>query len=174
MLKLRKLLTNRYDWYESCLQQFAEQDGHGNLSRPLIEFLAHIGREPVRLVAIASQMNVSRQWARRLANEAQELGWIDLEVDTFDKRAMIVKYSAHGWSVVKLAAARMKQIDTELERRIGAENVAELIRILDLDWGEPCIGDAEDNSPAFTSAIGAKKRALKSKSLDKGSEVTSK
>lgn len=158
MPRLRKLLTERYDWYEACLQQLAELDGYGNLSKPVVEFLAHIGRDPVKLVDLARQLGVSRQWARRLANEAAEIGLVELATDPSDKRAMIVSFSKNGWRVVRLAAARMREIDTELENRIGTENFEMLIDILSQDWGPANMPQTETTDTTLPVARDQRRR----------------
>lgn len=135
MLQLRKWLTARHDWMETCLQQLAALDGYGDLPRPLVQLFAHIGREPVRLSELARLLGTSRQWVLRLAHQGREMGMLILDTDPGDKRAMTVAFSDAGWRVVRLAVARMAEIEDELARRIGRERLAELVAILAMDWG---------------------------------------
>lgn len=135
MLQLRKWLTSRHDWYEACMQQLAERDGFGHLSRPMFEFMAHIGKEPVGLTEIARQMSVSRQWVARLAREGADMDLLALTSDPADKRALMVQFSESGWRMVRQAVARMAQIEAELARRIGAKNLELLVSVLSMDWG---------------------------------------
>lgn len=135
MLQLRKWLTSRHEWYELCLQQLAELEGYGHLSRPMVQLCAHIGKEPVSLSDVARLMGVSRQWIARLANEGCQMGILELSTPPEDKRALLVQFSRDGWRMVRLAAGRMRQIEAILAERIGAENLAHLVDILSLDWG---------------------------------------
>lgn len=170
MPKLRKLLNERHAWFETCLSQLAEIDGYGDLSPPLVQFFSHIGREPVRLGDIAAKMNVSRQWAQRLAKEGEGLGLLELDVDPNDRRAMILRFSDNGWRVVRLAAARMTEIELELAERIGRENVDKLMELLALDWGPAEIPQPESSAAAFSLLGVEKKRAGRRKQGKKARE----
>ncbi len=136
MLQLRKLLTARYEWFEVRLQQLAEEDGYGHLSPPMVHLCAHIGKEPVPIVTLARQLSVSRQWVNRLAREGQEMGILELTIDPADRRAMRVSFSSSGWKMVRLAVARMNQIEEELAARIGKDNLEQLVALLAMDWGD--------------------------------------
>jgi DNA-binding MarR family transcriptional regulator len=135
MLQLRKWLTNRHDWFELCLQQLAELEGYGHLSRPMVQLCAHVGKEPVGLSEIAKQMGVSRQWVARLANEGYEMGFFELIADPSDMRALQIRFGSAGWKMVRLAAARMRQIEAVIVARIGKGNLERLVEILSMDWG---------------------------------------
>ena len=139
MLHLRKLLIERTAWFDTCLSPLAELDGYGHLTPALTEMLKHIGREPVRMSDLARQMGVSRQWIRQLAVEGVEEGILELLDDPNDKRSMMIQFSKEGWQLVRVAAARMEQIEDELARRIGKENLAKLCELLALEWGPAAI-----------------------------------
>ena len=135
MLHLRKLLIQKMEWYEAYLREQQEIDGYSFLSRPLVQFLSHIGREPVRLTTIARQLGTSRQWTLRLANEGHALGILTLDIDPADKRALIVRFSKRGWNMVKRATRSMRQIEDDLGDRIGKANLTLLVELLGRDWG---------------------------------------
>lgn len=134
MPSLRKLLAERHRWYEENLERLAALDGYGDLSKPLVEFLALLGRDKVRLTDLATKIGASRQWALRLANEGKDRGLLELSYDPNDKRALMVGFSDEGWKVVKLAVARMTEIEEELSARIGLKNFNALLEILSMEW----------------------------------------
>ncbi|MEM7728561.1 MAG: MarR family winged helix-turn-helix transcriptional regulator [Pseudomonadota bacterium] len=146
MPRLRQLLAARHRWFEAALQDLAVLDGYGDLSAPMVQMLSHIGRDPVRIGEIARAMQVSRQWVQKLAKEGEQLGLLSPTVDPKDRRALCIGFSEDGWRVVRLAAARMEEIERELEGRIGEKALDALMDILGTDWGEPKVANPRPSS----------------------------
>ena len=135
--QLRRLLTQRSDWFEASLRSTAREHGYDRLPRSVVQLFAHIGRSAVPISGIAREMGVSRQWVRMIAARAAELGLVSLETDPTDKRAMLVDYTPAGRDMVRTATVSMAAIEAELERRIGRERFEQLVALLGEDWGPP-------------------------------------
>lgn len=137
MLHLRKLLTDRAEWFERSLSVLAELDGYGDLPSPLVQMCKYIGKDPVRMTVLAEHLGVSRQRVAQIAGEGCERGILELSDDPDDGRVKRVGFSVEGWAVARKAAARMVQIEGELARRIGRRNLEKLCELLSMDWGPP-------------------------------------
>jgi DNA-binding MarR family transcriptional regulator len=147
MPKLRKLLIAKSEWYEACLHRQAQAAGYGHLKPAMVEFIKHLGREPMRIALLAEHLDVSRPRISQLAAEGVGLGILELVEDASDKRVMLVGFSAQGWEMVRSATADMSGIDAELARRIGRTNLDRLIDLLDMDWGPPEVRTAAVPGP---------------------------
>ena len=160
MLQLRKLLTERAEWFERALSALAELDGYGDLPPPLVQMCKYIGKDPVRMTVLAEHLGVSRQRVAQIAGEGCERGLLELSDDPEDGRVKRVGFSAEGWTVARKAAARMAQIETELARRIGRRNLEQLCELLATDWGPPSVttrpGSRGAPAPAATLHPGAR------------------
>jgi DNA-binding MarR family transcriptional regulator len=137
MPKLRKLLIEKSEWYEACLHRQAQAAGYGHLKPAMVQFIKHLGREPMRIALLAEHLDVSRPRISQLAAEGVGLGILQLVEDENDKRVMLVGFSDQGWEMVRSATVDMNRIDAELARRIGRANLDRLIELLDMDWGSP-------------------------------------
>jgi len=140
MLQLRKLLTERAEWFERALASLAHLDGYGDLPQPVVQICRFVGKEPVRMSVLAEHLGVSRQRVAQVASEGCALGILALSDDPDDGRVKRVGFSEEGWEVVRMAVARMTQIENELARRIGKRNLEQLVELLGADWGPPTFG----------------------------------
>jgi DNA-binding MarR family transcriptional regulator len=118
----------------------------------MVQFIKHLGREPMRIALLAEHLDVSRPRISQLAAEGVGLGILKLVEDENDKRVMLVAFSAQGWDMVRSATADMNRIDAELARRIGRANLDRLIELLDMDWGSPEVRAAAVPGPVSKKA----------------------
>jgi DNA-binding MarR family transcriptional regulator len=152
MAKLRKLLIEKCEWYEACLHRQAQAAGYGHLKPAMVQFIKHLGREPMRIALLAEHLDVTRPRISQLAAEGVGLGILQLFEDENDGRVLLVGFSAQGWEMVGSATAEMNRIDAELARRIGRANLDRLIELLDMDWGSPELRAAATPGPVTRKA----------------------
>lgn len=144
-----RYLTDKVDWYEACVQRYDERRGHVHVKPTLVPLLKNMVRgEDSRMHLLALKMGVTRRRVSQIVAEGVECGLLDLIQDPDDARASIVRLTPEGLQICDDAIEAMRRVETELVKRIGARNVAELTRILKMDWGPPALAeDSLDVSP---------------------------
>jgi DNA-binding MarR family transcriptional regulator len=86
------------------------------------------------LSELARALSVSRQAVHQLANEAARLGLVEFVASESDGRVKLLRFTQKGWAMSESAARAFAAIETELAQQIGAQDLAELKRILGKAW----------------------------------------
>lgn len=101
------------------------QPAHGdNLFR-------HIGAEGSRITAIAAQTHLTKQYIGNLAAELEVRGYVERVTDPQDGRAKLVRFTAKGRELERVAEAALDALEEELAARLGAEKLAQLRQLLE-------------------------------------------
>jgi DNA-binding MarR family transcriptional regulator len=90
----------------------------------------HIDREGTRLVELARRLGVTKQAVGPLVSDLERLGVLELDDDPADGRAKRVRFSDRGLQAIRHGLGVLREIETELERRIGRRKVDALRRAL--------------------------------------------
>ena len=133
---LRHLLMHRSNWMEERVLERAERNGYPRVTTAMNRLFAQLGGRPMGLSQLARRLSVSRQAIHKLAQEAEKQGLVEFVPSEEDGRVLLVRFSQKGWRMSALAAAAFVEIEQELARHIGVDNVEELRRILSLPWPE--------------------------------------
>ena len=86
---------------------------------------------------IAHRMQVSRQAISKSLRELQALGFIQLENDHDRRNQKLVVMTKRGLQLAVAARSELRDIETAIARRIGAEAIAALRGALEKGWGNP-------------------------------------
>lgn len=97
---------------------------HGNVMEQLTM------EEPLRLTDVAKRSGITAQSAGALVDELEELGYIERRPDPGDRRAKLIHLTARGRRNVDLAFDIVKEVEKELEHRLGKRSLAQLRRAL--------------------------------------------
>jgi DNA-binding MarR family transcriptional regulator len=92
--------------------------------------LPHIDREGTRLVELARRLGVTKQAVGQLVAELERLGALELVPDPADGRAKLVRFTARGLGAIRHGLGVLRELETELERRIGRAHMSALRRAL--------------------------------------------
>jgi len=96
----------------------------------------HIAPEGSRLTELAEQAEMTKQSMAYLVEHLAGRGYVRMERDPADGRAVRVKLTAKGRRFVAVALAASAEIEREAVARMGAENMARLRHLLaELDAG---------------------------------------
>lgn len=137
---LHRYLTDKFDWYDACLQRYAKRRGHVHIKPSMIQLLKHMVRgEDARMHLLALKMGVTRRRISQIVAEGLESGLLAAFQDPEDARVTLVRLTEDGQRICDEDVAAMHRMEAELAKRIGAKNVAELTRILKMDWGPPML-----------------------------------
>ncbi len=133
-LNLRQLLLKRSHWFEERIFGAADRYGYGFITPAMNRLFAHMPREPVSISALARRLAVSRQAVHQTVTEACRRGILELVVHDSDARLRKVQFTEQGRTMTRSASRAAREIEDELERRLGAEDFAALRRILERPW----------------------------------------
>ncbi|MEP6492105.1 MAG: hypothetical protein ABJF01_05475 [bacterium] len=93
---------------------------------PLFANLSVDEQDGVRLVDLAGRAQVSRQWMARVAKDLEGLGYVRLDPDAADQRAIRVRLEARGRAFRAAADKGMARLVSRYANDLGAARVAAL------------------------------------------------
>jgi DNA-binding MarR family transcriptional regulator len=132
------LLKSLY-WFDNALQSGLKKSGFEAVTRAQSLILLNIMVGESRAARLANNLGVSRQAMSQMLGEMEKRGLITFKADDADKRAQIVMFSAESRDMRNAAMRILARLERELEKRIGARNVAALQKALAADWGPSVI-----------------------------------
>lgn len=104
------------------------QPTHGN------NLFRHLRREGSRVTEIAEQAQLTKQYIGNLADYLEERGYVERVPDPRDGRAKLVRLTAKGQEVERIAEETLQRLEGELTAHLGAMKMATLRELLeDLD-----------------------------------------
>jgi DNA-binding MarR family transcriptional regulator len=89
-----------------------------------------LGAGDVPLSLLVRQLKVSKQAAGQLVDTLVLRGYLKREVDEADRRRFTVALTERGWHAAAVQRTERERIDAELERRVGADAMAQTRRTL--------------------------------------------
>jgi DNA-binding MarR family transcriptional regulator len=136
---LARLLLDGFRWFETALLRRLAQAGYPGLTMSHSALFAALDRDGTRPAELARRLSVTRQSAHQTVHELVEMGLVELIRDPDDRRASLARLTGAGRDHVKVARRIFRDLERELERRIGARRVADLRKSLSLDWGDALV-----------------------------------
>ncbi len=89
-----------------------------------------MGAGDAPLSVLAQQLKLSKQAAGQLVETLVLRGYLKREVDEADRRRLTVTLTERGWHAAAVQRTERERIDAELERRVGADAMAQTRRTL--------------------------------------------
>lgn len=129
-------LLQAFFWFDDGLQSYLQARGWDQVTRPQSMVMANVVVGVHKPSDIARNLGISRQAVHTTINQMVELGMLELQDDSDDRRAKIVVVSEKGKAMGRDADDAMTAITAELRRRIGPKNVENLVKAFKEDWGE--------------------------------------
>lgn len=124
-------------WMDESLQRSLKSAGWPSLSRTRSMIMLNIAGGINRPAHIAKNIGVSRQAVHQMLQEMQTEGLVYLEQDPSDKRAKLVYYSEDSKDMRAAAEQMMRNIESELGKRIGHRSLSQLKKAMGSSWGAP-------------------------------------
>lgn len=131
---LHQLLVDRSEWMNTRMMEGAERNGYGEVTHAMSRLFTHLAGRPVGLSELARKLAVSRQAVHQLANDAAALGLVEFVPSENDGRVKLLRFTQKGWGMSDAAVRELGAIEAALARQIGAQDLAELKRILSKPW----------------------------------------
>lgn len=104
--------------------------GFKDLKNSQVFCLAHIDLNGTSIVDLAERSNVSKQAASKLVGELVALGYLSTSQAPSDGRAILVRFTPRGRSLMKQSFELFADIERDYSRRLGAQTYAVLKRAL--------------------------------------------
>ncbi|TNF24626.1 MAG: MarR family transcriptional regulator [Deltaproteobacteria bacterium] len=95
-----------------------------------LALLPHIPFEGIRQTALADALEVSKQAVGQLVGELTEFGVLALVPDPTDRRAKLVRFTAHGVAMMREGLAVFGELERELAAHVGPPAMDELRALL--------------------------------------------
>jgi DNA-binding MarR family transcriptional regulator len=135
-------LLDGFMWFDGALQSNLDTRGWGGVRRLESMIMIHLHAGARRPAELARLIGVTRQSMNTALRELEAKQLVRLVADPTDRRCRRVEFAPEGAAMRREAQAIMQGLRRHLEQRLGADVLAELERILALDWGEPPMLDA--------------------------------
>jgi DNA-binding MarR family transcriptional regulator len=132
---LARLLFEGFRWFEAALLHRLAEAGYPGLGVSHSAIFAVLDRDGTRPAEIARRLGVTRQSAHQAVHELAAMGLLELIDDPDDRRASVARLTAAGGRHVKVARRIFRDLESELENRIGSRKVAALRDALTAAWG---------------------------------------
>lgn len=133
-LTLRTLLMLRHEELYDRAFATAGDYGYGDVTPAMARLFVQVAREPLSISELARRLAISRQSVHETVSTACRLGLVELVDDPANRRVRLVRFTENGKRMSRTVVAVERQVERELAKRIGAGNVAQLRRILAMDW----------------------------------------
>jgi DNA-binding MarR family transcriptional regulator len=122
-------------WFDEALLARLAARGWPPLSATRSRIFLALSRGPVRVSELARELDVSRQAVHKLLDGLQHDGLVDRHPDDRDRRAQLVGLTARGRALSRDAGRILPELERELARRIGSDQVGALRTALARDRG---------------------------------------
>jgi len=131
---LRVLLMRRHEWLYERGMASATENGYGFVTPAMARVFEQIGQGPISLSELARRLAISRQSLHETITAACNHGLVELVPDAANRRIRIACFTEAGKRMSRTVVQVDRELERELARRIGNDNVQTLKNILAMDW----------------------------------------
>lgn len=125
-----QLLRMPYDIYIERLVEWLVAAGYVDIHPAHAIVFQHVPGEGVRVTDLAERAQLTKQYMGRLVAELEELGYLERTPDPTDGRAKLVRLSARGWEITRVAEEIITSVEAAWVEAIGEEAYIDLRRRL--------------------------------------------
>ena len=133
---LRSLLLQRSAWFEERTLERARAHGYERVTPAMSRMFGHMSGRPIGLSDLARRLGITRQAVHKCASDAAQLGLIEFAPDPANARVVRVQFTSAGWAMSAQASRDFDDLEAALRQRMGAQNLEELKRLLQMAWTE--------------------------------------
>ena len=125
-----RLLDNVSEDFHRRLRDKLLQRGYRGLKLTFATVMSNMSFSGTRLVDIAELNGMTKQAVGQIANEIEELGYIERIPDPHDGRAKNLVFTALGQGLIRDSIAAVEEVEQEYAQLIGADNMQQLQSLL--------------------------------------------
>ncbi len=115
---------------EQALKVVQHRTGFHGLRAAHTALFPHIDLEGTRLTELAKRLGISKQAVGQIVDELQTIGTLERVPDPSDRRAKLIRFSRSGREGLMNGLSILREIESELARELGVEDMESLHRIL--------------------------------------------
>lgn len=108
---------------------FASEDWEG-LRQSHFRLMANVPREGVSVTELSRALRMSKQACGQFVTQLESTGHLKIRADANDRRVRLVVRTALGDRMVKAANTRIRRIEREWARRVGADRYGTFREVL--------------------------------------------
>lgn len=131
-------------WVDESLQLSLEAAGFSRQSRTRSMIMLNLSMGIQRPASIAKNIGISREAVHQMLKDMERENIIKMVADPADKRARKVQFSPASDSIREAADQCVRNIETELAKRIGKRTLNQLKVALAQNWGAPVVVPPND------------------------------
>jgi DNA-binding MarR family transcriptional regulator len=124
-------------WFDEGLQNYLRQQGWSEVTRPQSMIMVNVVLGVTKSSEVARRLGISRQAVHATIAQMVAMDLLTLKDDPSDRRSKVIGISKLGSRRRQDAQTAMRHLTKELARRIGRENVENLMTVFSQDWGAP-------------------------------------
>jgi DNA-binding MarR family transcriptional regulator len=106
------------------------QAGYSDVRLVHSPIFRHLPPQGCRVTELARRGRMTKQAAGYLVDTLVEHGYLERVPDPTDGRAQIIKRTAKGWEINRLARQYVEEVQAEWTREYGEENMQQLLTLL--------------------------------------------
>jgi len=125
-----RLLLAGFGFFEGRLMHRLEQSGFSMVRHVHFNVLRHLDPEGTHIVDLAARARITKGSMGKIVKECEQLGLVKLRVDPDDGRAKVVSFARQGVALMEAIRAAMVEVQEEMARITGAEDMAAMLRAL--------------------------------------------
>ena len=128
---LARLLTLALDNLSHQLQERIKAAGFTDQRLAHNAVFAHIPPEGITLADLARRAGMTKQAMSELVLDLEGKGYLTRRTDDQDRRLKIIELSERGWAAVRTALRAFEEMEQDLERTLGTEELRNFRRTLE-------------------------------------------
>ena len=132
---LTRMLIHAFYWMDDGLQNYMQEQAGFSLPRAQSMMMICIGDGICQQSDIARHLRITKQAVRQSIKELESKGLVTIDPDPDNGRQKVLSFTNKGEQMRETARGGLARMEQILEERIGAKNMQELHKVLELDWG---------------------------------------
>jgi DNA-binding MarR family transcriptional regulator len=142
---LAEQLRDRFRQVIDYVYEHLRENGFTDIRPAHMTIFQNLKPEGSRIGELAEAARITNQSVGYLVDYMEEHGYAERRPDPSNRRATLVCLTEHGWAAMECCAVILAELDSRLEKHLGARRLAELDALLtDL---QAALGDAPSGGP---------------------------
>lgn len=128
---LARQMLSIYRAFNALAQQKYKQRGYSGLSPAHTSLIANTDPGGTRIVTLAERIGTTKQFAGRLVQELEQIGFLTTQPDPTDRRATLVVINDKGWQFLADACEARSEIEEVFKSALGEDLMISFIKAIE-------------------------------------------
>ena len=126
-----RAVATLYRRFQTAANEAYASRGWKDATLSHVQFLTEIDEEGTRLSDVSAALGTTKQYAGKLAKDAESKGFITLTIDPADRRAVLAKPTTRGRSFFEDACDVRAELESRFLSRLSPSRVTTFVALLD-------------------------------------------